>query len=421
MNRIEKIVYNAVKRTPALKLFIRNLYQALFDLLPRQKNFVKFHLTYKEGYFYGFHDTTPFSLDNTKVLANHILIPLRMPKPEEELEVGFFSFNGKELGDFVKLGSSRAWNYHKGCRSQWVDDKHIIYNTAIDGVLKSELVDIRDKSKINIDYPIDTVSPDGKYATSFSYERLEMLMPGYGYPYKDADSYIDELAPVKSGLFLIDLASGKRKLLVDLKTLSEDAEIPEAQRGFRHYVTHSEFSENGRYISFMHRWVGNEIRLRWTRLLIYDLKENRYFSLPAKEMVSHYVWRGNKLLAYCRVNGTDCHVLFDVENKDNYRTILPDQLNSDGHQTFISDNTFITDTYPDRRRMAKLYMVDLLENRKEMIASLYHPKRFRSELYSHICCDLHPCASVDGRFVCFDSVFTGKRSICVMAINDRES
>ena len=29
---------------------------------------------------------------------------------------------------------------------------------------------------------------------------------------------------------------------------------------FNHYVTHSEFSKDGRYLSFLHRWVGDDIK-----------------------------------------------------------------------------------------------------------------------------------------------------------------
>lgn len=38
MNKIEELVYHAVKKNPALKQFIRNIYQSAFDCLPKQKN-----------------------------------------------------------------------------------------------------------------------------------------------------------------------------------------------------------------------------------------------------------------------------------------------------------------------------------------------------------------------------------------------
>ena len=83
MNKIERIVYDCVKSSPALKFFIRNVYQTVFDLLPHPQNQFAEKYCYKEDYFFGFHDCTPFSDDDTKVLANHTTIPLRMPKEGE--------------------------------------------------------------------------------------------------------------------------------------------------------------------------------------------------------------------------------------------------------------------------------------------------------------------------------------------------
>lgn len=177
MNKIESIVYNAVKKTPKVKLFLRNAYQSFFDILPMQKIYKRNDLIYKNDYFYGFHDISPFSYDNTKVLANHILISLRMPKQHDGLEVGYFPFDGFKLGDYEKVGVSYTWNYHKGCRLQWVNSDELIFNTYLDNSIKSEIVSVSKKSKRIIDFPIDTVSPSGHYATSFSYERLELLMP----------------------------------------------------------------------------------------------------------------------------------------------------------------------------------------------------------------------------------------------------
>lgn len=36
MNKIEKVVYDLVKSNPQLKLFLRNTYQSVFDLLPEK-------------------------------------------------------------------------------------------------------------------------------------------------------------------------------------------------------------------------------------------------------------------------------------------------------------------------------------------------------------------------------------------------
>ena len=70
MNKLESTIYNLVRKNPALKQFVRNMYQGIFDLLPRKKEYFASPYQYREGFFFGFHDVTPFSFDETKLLAN---------------------------------------------------------------------------------------------------------------------------------------------------------------------------------------------------------------------------------------------------------------------------------------------------------------------------------------------------------------
>tara|TARA_B110001469_G_scaffold127101_1_gene146694 strand:- start:3474 stop:4733 length:1260 start_codon:yes stop_codon:yes gene_type:complete len=417
MNKVEKYVYNILKSKPWLKFIIRNLYQSLFDLLPRNKEFSVSPIDYKEGYFFGFHDKTPFSFDNSKVLANGFDIPLRMPFDDEALAIGYFNFSDGKLGDFVKVSNSIAWNYHKGCRLQWLNKSSLIFNSVIEDNLISKIVNINSKEETIINYPIDTVSEDGCWATSYSYERLHKLMPGYGYNYKD-EGFLEENNSKKTGLFLVDLINNKKELLVSLFDLSNDISLDTSVQNYRHYVTHSEFSYDDRYISFLHRWTLDDIRDRTTRLVIYDLHDKNYFILPTDGMVSHYVWNEkNQIIAYCTVEGIDSHVLFSIPNIKDYQKIDSNILNSDGHQSFITSSTFITDMYPDRYRNSKIFKVNIESNDVELLASVYSPKKYQTrDFKNHIACDLHPRVAPNGKYISFDSVKSGKRSLCVMEL-----
>ena len=215
MNKIEEIVYHAVYRHPALKLFIRNIYQSVFDIFPRKADMIVGKSECKEGYFFGFHDVSPFSVDETKVLANKIAFDFRMPKEGEGIDIGFFDFKEGKLGRFHNMGTTYAWNYHKGCRLQWIDKRSLIYNTAKDSLIISKILNVESGEETTFPYPIDTVYNSDKelVATTFSYERLQKCMPGYGYPYSD-ESYNDKKHPVETGLFLADLKTRDRKLII---------------------------------------------------------------------------------------------------------------------------------------------------------------------------------------------------------------
>ena len=418
MNRLESIVYNWVRKNPALKQAVRNIYQGVFDLLPRPQEYFAFPYQYREGFFFGFHDVSPFSPDETKLLANQNAFDLRMPRPEEGLEVGYFDFHQGMIGDFHPLGMSYAWNYHKSCRLQWLNESQVIFNTAVNNRPVSKMIDVGTEKVEMIGYPIDAVYVDAekKWATSFSYERLERCMPGYGYPYKD-EGFIEQPAPKQTGLYLLDLENGTRKLLVSLAELAETVDYG-FMNGYLHFVTHTEFSKDGKYIAFLYRRIpmtGDYMKRR-TQVRVYDLEENCLMTLPTQESGSHYVWNGrNQLIISCIIDRKSCHVLYDMNDVANYRIIAGEKLNSDGHQSFVSDTVFVTDTYPDKYRMAKIYRADIETQQTELLVSVYSPKRFQTKDFKcHIACDLHPRVSPSGRYLCFDSPRTGKRGLYVM-------
>lgn len=420
MNKIEEIVYHAVYRHPALKLFIRNIYQSVFDIFPRKADMMAGKSECKEGYFFGFHDVSPFSVDETKVLANKIAFDFRMPKKGEGIDIGFFDFKEGKLGSFHKMGTTYAWNYHKGCRLQWIDKRSLIYNTAKDNVIISKILNVESGEETILPYPIDTIYNSDKelVATTFSYERLQKCMPGYGYPYSD-ESYNDKKHPVETGLFLVDLKTSDRKLIISCDELAEQfcENNPEQ---YYHYVTHTEFSKDGRYISFLYRRMieGGDINRRITKMIVFDRQTEKLIELPTQTSGSHYVWNSKKqIIASCIINNKSCHVLYDINDVDNYKIICPDILNQDGHQTFVDDNTFITDTYPDKWRQCQLYLVNMKDNTARKILNINYSKKFVSKtVYNYIDCDLHPKVSPSGRYVSCDVVNTGVRSLFVMEV-----
>jgi len=420
MNKIETLVYNAVRKNPVLKQAVRNMYQGVFDLFPRRKEFFCGTVEFREGFFFGFHDLDPLSADRKKLLSMRCPFDLRMPKLEESLEIGYFDFMDGKLGKFHVIGKSMAWNYHKGCRLQWLDNNRVIFNSSIGNDLCSKIVNVESGYEEIVEFPIDTAYSNGKreMASSFSYERLERCMPGYGYPYKDG-GVISESAPDTTGLFLVDLETNKRELILSLKTIAE-AVTGEIGQEYLHFVTHTEFSRNGEYLSFLYRRIPKEgdYMKRRSVVCIYRFADKKLIVLPSQESGSHYVWNGrNQIVLSCSIYGKNCHALFDMNNLDNVRLVDPEHLNSDGHQSFITDDTFVTDTYPDRFRMAKLYVADIVSGNSRMVASVYSPKKFQTkDFHCHIACDLHPRVISDGKYVCFDSPRTGKRGIYVMKL-----
>lgn len=414
MNKVEKIVYDILKNNPELKKKIRNIYQIIFDFIPDKPNFSVNKIDVKEGYFFGFHDVNPFSISEKYLLANKLEIPLRMPTESDFLAVGFWNM---ESNKFISVQKTKLWNYHKGCRLQWLGNSNdeFIFNNIVEGKLGASIYTISQMESRNINYPIDTVCADGKWATSFSYQRLNKYMPGYGYTYSD-QGFLDEKIPEETGLFLIDIEKNSRKLILSLKDIygieQEDTMVTK-----NHYVTHTEFSPNGNKIAFLHRWTIDEQQKRYTRLITCNLDGTDVHVSPTSGMVSHYVWKEQGILAYCQIKNIDGHYIFTDYTMQRF-TRVSKSINSDGHQSYVRDsNFFVTDTYPDRSRRMKLYLGDLKSEKVCLLADLKSTKQFQSPtLYKHWGCDFHPRVSPSGRFVSFDSTHTGERSLCIMKL-----
>src|SRR5215469_11075009 len=127
MNRVELAVYYLVKDNPRLKMGVRNVYQRVCDVVPIKKVDSCYEIGVREGFFFGFHDKCPWSADESKLLANRILTPLRMPLPADELEVGYFT--GETHSEFVPISRTRSWNWQQGCMLQWIGaTDHLIFN-----------------------------------------------------------------------------------------------------------------------------------------------------------------------------------------------------------------------------------------------------------------------------------------------------
>lgn len=428
MNKLETAIYGLVKKFPRLKQQLRNAYQGIFDLMncifKKRVNYFSNEYMIIERSFWGFHDISPFNNDSTMLLIQKLPDGLDDTKIhyETEVEIGCYDFNNFSRGEYRKLSYTKAWNYHKGSRLQWLNEHQIIYNSWQDNLLRAEIYDLKSNTKRLISYPIDSISQGKKLATSFSYSRLEYCMPGYGYAKMNDEGFLQEPISDKTGLSVVDLISNESKLLVSIKQIYNKINITLPDSSF-YFVTHTEFSYNSDYIAFLFRAIDSNDPSRMkrkTKLVVYSFIEKDIFILPSELMVSHFVWNEKaEILAYCQIGNMSGHAIFDLTdiNSIKYKFILPTLLNSDGHQSFISNSCFVTDTYPDKNRMSKVYKVCLDAESSTEIVSVYSPKKYQTKTYfNHIACDLHPRVSRDGKYLTFDTCFTGSRSICIMKL-----
>jgi hypothetical protein len=180
MNALERRVHALVKRNPQLKNSLVDLYQRLLYLWPAGQKLPESGLIVREGYFFGFHDKCPWSIDQTRLLAHRVRIENRMPRPHEAADIGYFA--APDYTSFTPVASSRAWNWQQGSMLQWLGASGCLVFNDCDGTkLVARVVDPDGWQTAVLPRPVAAVSANGKWALSYSFERMRPVARAYAY------------------------------------------------------------------------------------------------------------------------------------------------------------------------------------------------------------------------------------------------
>ena len=84
-------------------------------------------------------------------------------------------------------------------------------------------------------------------------------------------------------------------------------------------------------------------------------------------------------------------------------------LNNDGHPSYCpTDNSLVVfDTYPSNKRMQEVKIAYDNSEKVKTVAKVFAPFKYDNETR----CDLHPRWSRDGKTICFDACFEGRRGL----------
>lgn len=411
MGKIERFFYNLLKKHPKIKNFFRNLYQFLNVIIFRPKKIdIKNEYILKENSFFGFHDKSPFSYDNSLLLTHKLDKDIKwgLPKKNTDISVGYYY--GESYSSYKEIDKTNAWNYQQGSMLQWVNKTEVIYNLydSVKNKHVSKIYNISEEKYRFINRPVGAVSPCGNYAISYSFERLRVGMEGYGYA-NGVDPDDNNDIPLE-GLFLINLNSNTSEEIITIKELISPECLVE---GF-HFFTHVQFSPNSESIIFFHRIKQKQKRLI-TKMYAMNLQSKQIYKFPTFDMVSHVFWKNNdQVIGFANTEEGDGFYLFDIK-KNKYERINVNNLNVDGHP-YVSKNgkLMLVDTYPNKKRLQKLFLYNFETSNSIKLASFYSPFKFKEIMR----CDLHPRFSHDDNLVSIDTSFSGVRSTMILRLNE---
>lgn len=414
-NPLERTIARALSRFPFIKKAAKFAYSRLMYVRSKKSykskavSTLSIFTVSSNSSFFGYYDKSP---ENSKGLvlacktgANTSKIPSLMQR------VDLCVFN--QQGEVLIQVPVKVHNWQQGCRAQWLDDDLFIYN-CFDPETKnylSRVCSVAENREVKtFSFPVQD-SFNREYFISLNYQRLMTLRPDYGY--RNLPNLADEaLSNLESdGLWKVDYDSAEVELFISIAAACQ-LKHDDAFDGAVHKFNHVLISPDGSQFIFMHRcFVRGQ---RFDRLILACSSTAEMRLLSDFGMVSHCSWVDqNTILGYMRgPDGKDTYWLIDVATGEfSESPCVGLKPYGDGHP-HVRGDWFVTDTYPDKARMQHLLYCNWKSGEVLAIGEFYHGFNFDGEGR----CDLHPRLSLEGKFVYFDSVFSGRRQLYKMEL-----
>lgn len=425
MSLEQKINYQ-LNKYPAIKKVIKRTYQrTMYALSPKIKsegNIIRISPDdNNHEYFFGYYDKSPWDITDRYMLCMRANDTWSDVSPKVKADILLIDTQ-KEENDpsrVKKIAETNAWNVQQSCMLQWLGpdfNSKILYNDYRDGKYVSVILTLATMQEKIIPAPVYSVSKDGKFALTLDFSRLYELRPGYGY-YNVPEKTKGIALPNTTAIWKVDLDSGEVTDLLKYTDFSNFEPRQEMKEdGSVHKVNHIMLSPNGKRFMVLYRWFCGQ--RKYTRLITCDVDGTDMYVLSDDDMVSHCYWKDDAhILAFenKKITGPGYYLMTDKTNE--YIHCWP-QFSNDGHPSYSPDGTLIvTDSYPDRARIASINLMDGDEIKKDntTIAKVFAPFKYDNDTR----CDLHPRWNHASDKICFDSIFEGHRGLYVVNIPER--
>jgi hypothetical protein len=359
--------------------------------------------------FFGYYDIDPMSPDGSKLLACRVR---KSGGTEgEQMEVGYFNFVTPDA-PFVPVGTTTAWNWQQGCRARWGRNRFegtILYNGVIDGAVCALRHQLATGITTTLSArPLYAVDAACEWGLSLDFGRLYRFRPGYGYVDTAPHHFEDDQAPQADGVWLVDLSSGKSKLVISYRDLADF----EGEKGtdIHHYVNHLDFLPGDGRIQLFHVLSRNGGK-GTVRLVTAERDGTGLRRIETEIRPSHYCWLDDHhVLITGLAPDRRCRFAIFDERTGRETASLDDVFTEDGHPSCIPAAGWIADTYPDRTGRQYLYFARAADRKRKTLASFHSPAAFKGDAR----CDLHPRHSPERSCILVDCVVEDRRAMAVI-------
>ncbi len=393
-------------------------------------------------HFFGDNDRCPWSPSGRYLLAMETPFGHRVPAADDIADVGVVDL--EYAGRYISLADTTAWNWRRGAAVQWLPDRQdpdcFLFHRFAGKKLVSAVLDTQCRLQREYDRPLYALAPDGSRAVALDCRRLTAWRPAYGYAAFGAG---ERGAPdtADDGIWLVDMASGKAKLVLSFRALREWAcDRPERVGGA--CVYRPAFSPDGRRLAFLYASQSDTAPIH-RQLLTLSVDGNDLYCV-ARGFVSHFAWLpDNTILTWCglpagaivppagtgwfarmrrwadrfsharRMRALRPGYRLFRDGASPLRDIGAAWLTEPGHPVPAANGRrLIADTGAGKRKDGSLVLYDMDLDR----AGLLGVFPVAPALTETVPCRLNPRLSPDGKQIAFDACHEGTRQIYLMDI-----
>ncbi len=300
--------------------------------------------------------TIPWNSNGNKLLTLSSSFIDHLPDENEPAGVCIVHLDKPE-GEYFKVEKveeSLGWNPQQGTMFYWNPDNpssQFFFNTRDKktGKVYTVLFDIEKGKRIH-EYKFDDtpvgnsgVCHRGKSFLAINYARMARLRPVTGY--KGASDWTEGVeAPSNDGIFIIDIESGKKKLLVSFEKLKTELKKKGFETGGESlFINHTLWNRDGNLLCFFVRagWNGQQTR---TNVFCTINSDGTNLFVGRKFIGGHPEWgSGNQMIGKIDNN----QVIFDIIQEKIVGTIgTPESIpNPEGDISLSPDGNWFVNGY----------------------------------------------------------------------------
>ncbi len=313
--------------------------------------------------------TIPWNASGRYIVGMEIDRIDRLPKPEEAATI--ILIDTQDNNKILRVDKTHAWNPQQGTMFYWnplADETQFFFNDrdVETGEVFTVIYDIEQKKRVREYRYKDThignggVAADGSAFLALNYGRMARLRLVTGYP-KALDWSKDERAPTNDGIFIVDIKTGKKRLLVSFRQLED--KLRERKPDLDHsglFINHTLWNRDANRIYFFVRagWDGHDGKKINRPCSIHA--DGTGLTLHDKHIGGHPEWAEGSLLIgseKSKDRKTDKQILYNVDTKKTVGQLGDSKMfpKPEGDVALSPDGNWFVNGYKSDKKSAKNY------------------------------------------------------------------